>query len=75
MGSSSGKEFVHAVLYGMFVMHLCKQPSRLKCVYPPARLLTQMYEHKSECTNCLPNDEPTRFDLSINLKSLHFVGL
>ena len=25
MGSSSGRQFVHAVLYAMFFMHLCKK--------------------------------------------------
>jgi len=25
---SSGRPFVHAVMYGMFFMHSCKQPNR-----------------------------------------------
>jgi len=32
MCSSSGKPFVHAVLYGVFFMHLCKQSSNWKDV-------------------------------------------
>ena len=31
--SSSGRPFVHAVLYGMFCIHLCKQSSRWKDVF------------------------------------------
>ena len=44
MCSSSGRLFVHAVLYGLFFMHLCKQSSRrkdvlavIKHILPPAR--------------------------------------
>jgi len=41
MSSSSGKRMEHAVFYGMFFMHLCKQSSRWKKEHavPPARLL------------------------------------
>jgi len=44
MCSSTGRPFVHAVLYGMFVTHLCKQSSRLEDVLQhilqPARCAT-----------------------------------
>jgi hypothetical protein len=33
MFSSSGRPYVHAVLYGMFFIHLCKQSSRWKGVF------------------------------------------
>jgi len=34
MYSLSGRQFVHPVLIGMFLMHLCKQSTRRKDVFP-----------------------------------------
>jgi len=48
MGSSSGRQFVQAVLYGMFFILLCKQSSRWKSVFD-----THNARCKKNIKNCI----------------------
>jgi hypothetical protein len=69
MCSSSGRLFVHAVLYGMFFIHISKQSSRWKDVLDTAINLldclhkcTKNIPYKTACTNDLSDDEHMMFE-------------
>ena len=59
MCSSSGRPFVHAVLYGKFFILLCKKIGRWKNVFDTSHLLDCWLPYKTACTNGLPDDEDT----------------
>jgi len=86
MCSSSGRPFVHAVLYGMFSIHLCKQSSRWKDMLDTVSSISfhllyclhkcmENIPYKTACTNGLPDDEHMMYATcrNINLKSMNLL--
>ena len=76
--SSPGRPFVHAVLCGMFFIHLCKQYARWKESSTTSHLLECLHKcvknipYKTACRNGLPGDEHMMFETCKRLQELNW---